>query len=197
MKKRNLTFILITISGLILISLSADTNKLQIHLTAGRSMSFSELDEPKYENSSKAVFINKNYFHYNYGIIFQRDIHMLEFSYKYFGEGRENEGECNVSNEIYRKKIWDHSIKYGRLLYSNSGIDLSAFAGLGLINRKIYQPKAGPSRTILDEFVSFPIKININRLFFERIGLNTSAYCDLNFEEIIYGFEINLVLRVL
>ena len=189
MKKRRVKILVLILSMLIITSLCAEKSKLQIVVTIGHSIIYSE-DNP--ENISDIY--TKYYNSANYGLILQWEKHLLDFNYKYFDKNP-NAITCEFSDEITGKDFQVYSLKYGRQFYSYANFSLNAFAGVGFIKRVVNRIKAGPERSTTKTFVTLPLKLTLCRDIYKKIGLNISIFSDINFEETIGGFEMNLYLR--
>jgi len=199
-KNKKAILVVMSISMFCITGLWAKKSNLKIFVSVGRSLIFSELDIDGYPGTGAIEddtqsFKNNNYCSFNYGFILKLDKHLLDINYK---DIKKNVpiNEDYISDIITGKEFRDYSLKYGRQFYSFVGFNLNAFAGIGYIKRRINRSNAGPPSSFTDEFVTFPLKITLNRYLFRRIGLNANIFCDLNFEEIIYGLEINLLLKI-
>ena len=178
----------------------AEERNFQISVSIGRSLIFAEFD--KNENSVQLVedtkrFRNDNYNSFNYGLTMKLNNHLLDLNYKDFKNNNPIK-EDYFTDEITRKEFHDYSLKYGQQIDLYKGFTFNAFAGIGYISRRIDRSRtSNPSLlTTTDEFITFPLKMTLEKYLIKRIGLNGTFFYNLNFEEIIYGFEINLLLRV-
>ena len=187
-KIKTLTIIIIIII-LSVSSLCAEKNNFQILITTGRSIIYSE-DNPR------SYYYDKIYYSTpNYGVVFKWKKHIFDFNYKKF-DNNPMALECDINDDITGKDFLDFSLKYGREIYSFKNFYLNASAGLGYIQRKINRDKAGPPVSKVDDFITLPMKLAIDKMIYKKIGFSVSIFSDLNFEETISGFDINLLVQV-
>jgi len=189
MKKRkavivSLLFITIMVPGL----WSKECN-FHIDITGGLSTIYSEYS-PKVFSPN----LSKYYYAFNYGFVLNLNKNLIDFNIKFFEENRTTL-LSEVTNEVTGKEFLDISLKYGRSIFTFMEIDLNAFVGAGYIKRKVNRAKAYPHRVNQSEFITLPLKISLNRLFFRKLGFNISLFCDLNLKENLGGLETNLFLR--
>ncbi|MCK5051569.1 MAG: hypothetical protein KAS53_07560 [Candidatus Cloacimonetes bacterium] len=189
MKKKKIKTLIIIIMGLLVSSLWAERSNFQIIFTAGRSIIYTE-DNPKSYYYDKIFYKSPNY-----GIIVKWKNQCVEFNYKKF-DNNPIALELDINDDITGKDFLVFALKYGREIYSFKNFNLTAFAGVGFIQRKTNQDKAGPAKSTFDKFITLPIKLTLNKMIYKKIGLSASMFSDLNFEETISGLEINLLIQV-
>ena len=191
MKKRNLTTLIVIFLILLVSSLCAEKNNLQILITAGRSISYSEY------NPKSMYYYYKTYYNSpNYGIFVKWKKHIVSFNLKKFNNNS-NILECEVSNKVTGKEFLVTTIVYGRQIYQLADFKLNVFTGVGYLERKVNRHQSTPDISSKNEEIILPLKLTLNKILFKKFGVNISTFCDLNFEEIIYGLEINLLLRLI